>query len=157
MKKMLLAGFLALALTAAASTQASASSGNIAIKAWTNGNLKYVNFNVLLHSPTAHSAPGVSVMFSDCKAGLGLPVGPEPVWSSHNAGSLQANKSGNIQWDVDALPSLGSTPLKVRLSYALPRHSVPYSVCLKASFVQLSTGYRWSTNMRFLLKPAKPI
>jgi hypothetical protein len=154
---MLLACLLALLVPAVVSAQASASSGNIAIKVWSEGNLKYVTFNVLLHSPTATAAPGVSVMFSDCKAGLGLPVGPEPVWSSHNAGALQANKIGDIQWDVDSLPAIGSGPLMVRLRYALPRHSVPYSVCLKASFVQLSTGYRWSANMRFFLKPAKPI
>jgi hypothetical protein len=155
---MFLACVLVLLVPATVSARASASDrGNIAIKVWTEGNLKYVTFNVLLRSPTDSPAPGVSVTFTDCRAGLGLPVGPEPVWSSHNAGTLQANKLGNIQWDVDGLPPLVSAPLRVRLRYAIPRHSVPYSVCLRANFIQFSTDYHWSTNMRFFLKPAKPI
>jgi len=160
LKKLLLTIALALLVPAAASAQptvSGANHGNIDIKVWTDGNAQYVNFHVRLRSATASPAPGVSVMFSDCNAGLGLPVGPEPVSSSHNAGSLFSNKISNIQWDVDRLPPVGSVPYLASLRYTVPRHSVPYSVCLKASFAQLSTGYRWSANMRFFLKPAKSI
>ncbi len=150
MKSFLLVCSILLIFSATASA---GNTGNISTGYSTSGTTKFVTFTVTLTSDSHASAPGASVMFSDCRAGLGLPVGPEPSWSQHNAGNLQVNKIGNVQWDVNRLPPVGSKPLIAQLRFAIPRHSLPYSVCLRESGVQFSTGYRWSSNMRFFLKP----
>jgi hypothetical protein len=121
-----------------------------------SGSAKYVTFVVKLTSDANQPGPGTSVEFTDCRAGLGLPLPVEPSSFVKPPGSsLYANKLGNVQWNVDHVPPHGTMPLTLTLTYEIPHHSRPYSVCLRASALQNVSGIRLGWNMRFFLHAAK--
>lgn len=131
---------------------------NAGLRMWagsTSGNARYVTFSVKLTADTDQSGPGGSVVFVDCKAGLGLPLPVEPSAYHFPAGtSLYANKLGEVQWNFDGVPPRSAKPLILRLTYAVPQHARPYSVCLRAEALQNVSDIRLGANMRYFLKTA---
>lgn len=155
LKFTLLAALLG-ALTLSAAASADDNAGLWMSAGSTHGSAKFVTFTVKLTADTNQSGPGASVVFTDCKAGLGLPLPQEPSAYSYTKGTyLEANQLGEIQWSVVSVPPRGAAPLMLKLTYALPRHGRPYSVCLRATAQQDVSGIRLSSNMRYFLHAAK--
>lgn len=155
MKFILLAALLA-TLTLSAAASADDNAGLWMSAGSTHGSAKFVTFTVKLTAHTNQSGPGASVIFTDCRAGLGLPLPKEPSAYSYTKGTyLEANRLGDIQWSVVSLPPRGAAPLTLKLTYAVPAHARPYSVCQRVTAVQYVSGIRLSSNMRYFLYAAK--
>jgi hypothetical protein len=158
LKKMLLSALLAALLipaVAAASTTADPSAG-LTFGYKGSGGLRFIVYYVQVSSHTdGVSGPGGSVVITDCRAGQGLPLGPEPVSGTASSGKVFVNKRADIQWDFDSVPPQDGKPFQLKLVYATPKHSLPFSVCVKASAVQDSSGIRWSYEMRMPLRATK--